>query len=115
MLEDDSADLAGQVWNWPSKAEMVSILRNAGLTVYVGKYSIRVENCSYFVFQEYGESLGGPSIEADADTAEEMMRDAELVSKAFAAASIKHRFVVSDGSGKQVGYFHYDWPQGKEA
>lgn len=93
---------------------MATILRNAGLQVYVGRYKVRVENCSHFVFQEYGGDLGEPSIDAEAETLDEMMRDAKLVSDALAEAGVRHRFGLYDGSDEMVGYFHYNWPLGDD-
>lgn len=53
---------------------MAEILREAGLRIYVGRYSIRVEDCSHFVFQEYGGDLGDPVIDAAAESAEDLLR-----------------------------------------
>ncbi len=88
---------------------MATILRNGGLRIQVGSFSVRVQDCSHFVFQEYGGDLGDPSIDADADTVGEMMREARLVSDALARAGVKHRFEVYD-SDTLAGYLHYDWP-----
>ena len=57
VMNDTSAFLAGQLAEWPTKEDMTTILRDAGLTVQVGIYSIRVLDCSHFVFQEYGGDL----------------------------------------------------------
>ncbi len=100
----------GDVSQWPTKDGMAAILRKAGFRVYVGRYSVRVEDCDHFIFQEYGGDLGDPCVEADADTVEEMMRDAKLVSDALARAGIVHRFEVYDGQGELAGYLHFQWP-----
>ena len=89
-MVDTTAHLCGQLAIWPSKGKMVKILRSAGLRVHIGRYSIRVEDCSHFVFQEYGGDLGDPTIDADADSPLEMTREARLVSDALA----KHALVV---------------------
>jgi len=89
---------------------MATILRNGGLRIQVGRYSVRVEDCSHFVFQEYGGDLGDPSIDADTDTVDEMMREGRLVSDALARAGLKHRFEVYDDSDTLAGYLHYEWP-----
>ena len=39
---------------------MGEILRGAGLRVTVGKYSVRIDDCSHFIFQDYGGNLGDP-------------------------------------------------------
>ncbi len=51
------ADLSGELAIWPTKEQMAAILRDSGLNIYVGRYSVRVEDCSHFVFQEYGGDL----------------------------------------------------------
>jgi len=76
----------------------------------VGRYSVRVEDCSYFVFQEYGGDMGDPSIDADADTVEEMMREGQLVSEALARAGVRHRFEIYDDHDNLSGYLHHEWP-----
>ena len=91
---------------------MAAILRDAGLTVAVGRYSVRVEDCSHFLFQNYGGDLGEPTIDADAESLEEMMRDGTLVSDALARAGIRHRFELYDAADAMVGYLHHDWPLG---
>lgn len=94
---------------------MAAILRDAGLHLYVGKYSIRVEDCSHFVFQQYGGDLGDPVIDADADSVEEMLRDATLVSRALANADVAHRFeIYCESTTDMVGYLHHDWPRENE-
>ena len=93
---------------------MAEILREAGLTIQVGRYSIRVKDCDHFVFQEYGVDLGDPQIDADADSPEEMIRDGGLVSGALARAGIRHQFEIYDDDGEDryaiVRYLHYGWP-----
>ena len=89
---------------------MVAILRSVGVAVTVGRYSIRVDDCDHFVFQEYGGGLGDPSLDVDADTLDEMLRDAGLISAALAAADIQDRFEIYDDSDEMVGYIHHKWP-----
>ena len=89
---------------------MAAILQSAGLRVLVGDYSIRVEDCSHFVFQEYGGDLGAPTIDADADDPEEMIREGKLVSDALAKAGVRHRCEIYDCHDEMVGYLHYGWP-----
>ncbi len=104
-----AAYIAGELAEWPTKHRMASILRSAGLRVIVGRYSIRVEDCSHFVFQEYGGDLGNPKIDADADSAEEMVSEGKLVSAALALAGIRHRFEIYDDREEMVGYLHHNW------
>ena len=109
-----SAHLAGRVEKWPPMDRMAAVLRDAGLHIAVGTYSIRVNDCSHFVFQEYGGDLGDPQIDADADTPADMLRDGRLVSNALARAGLRHRFEIFDddaGDSKAIaGYLHHDWP-----
>lgn len=105
-----SAVICGQIADWPSKGRMAEILRAAGLYVQVGRFSIRIKNCSHFVIQEYGGDLGDPAIDADAETVDEMLRDGTLVSDALAKAGLKHRFEIYDEQDNLVGYLHHDWP-----
>src|SRR5260370_30997221 len=109
-----SAYICGQLERWPSMEHMAAILDKAVLHVVIGRYSSRVEDCSHFVFQEYGGDLGDPQIDADADTVEEMLREAKPVSDALAAARIKHRFEIYDDDAPDrdalAGYLHHDWP-----
>ena len=86
------------------------ILRSGGLRIQAGQYSVRVEDCSHFVFQEYGGDLGDPSIDADADTVSDMIREGQLVSDVLSRAGFKHRFEIYDDCNALAGYLHYDWP-----
>jgi hypothetical protein len=105
-----SAYIAGQLVSWPTKERMAALLRDAGLHVHVGRYSIRIDDCSHFTFQQYGGDLGDPSIEADAHSVEEMMREGKLVSDALAHAGIKHRFEIYNDRDELSGYLHDEWP-----
>lgn len=78
--------------------------------MYVGRYSIRLEDCEHFVFQEYGGDFGDPQIDADASTLEKMTADAERVSAALASEDIRHRFEIYDNNDAMVGYIHHRWP-----
>lgn len=103
--------VAGELAEWPSKRRLASLLRKAGLKITVGSYSIRVEGCSHFKFQEYGGDLGDPQIDADAPSLEEMHRDAQLVSDALTSAQLRHRFEIYHGNSREmVGYLHFAWP-----
>ncbi len=107
---DHTVYIAGELDVWPSMEQMISMLRAGGLSVTAGRYSIRIDNCSHFVFQEYGGDLCEPSIVADAATPEEMLRDIKLVSAVLANAGIKHRFELYDENDELIGYLHHDWP-----
>ena len=112
-MADSSFWIAGELADWPSKRRMASILRDAGLKINVGQYAIRVENCSHFVFDEYGGDLGDPQIEADAASLEEMLREGKLFSDALANAGIRHRLEIYNGRQHElVGYLHHNWPLG---
>ena len=110
-----SVHIAGELSVWPTKARMAEMLREAGLRISVGHYSIRVEDCSHFVFQEYGGDLGDPVIDADADSVADMLQEGKLVSNALARAGIRHRFEIYDHRSNMVGYLHHDWPLADDA
>jgi len=105
----NSVTIAGELGKWPGKMELATILRAGGLNITIGKYSIRVNDCSHFVFQEYGGDLGDPQIDAEADSFEIMLREGGMVSKVLADAGIKHRFEIYNTEDNMVGYLHYDW------
>ena len=109
-MMDTSAVLAGQCSPWPTKEALVRHLENGGLRVSQGRYSVRVEDCGHFVFQHLGGDIASPAIDADADGAEALQRDAKLVSVALAAAGVKHRFEVYDCNDALVAYLHFNWP-----
>ena len=114
-MEDHYVHVAGELWPWPDKQRMGEILRSAGLSVTVGRYSIRIDACSHFVFEHLGGDLGEPTVAADADSLEKMKSDCSLVSGALARAGVKHRFELYDASNQMVGYLHHDWPLGSDA
>ena len=103
--------LYGTLEGWPSKSEMASLLKSAGLTVDEGEYSIRLKDCEHFVIQEYGGDLGDPQIDAAASTLVRMLRDGHRISATLASADIRHRFELYNDAGELVGYLHHRWPQ----
>ena len=107
-----TACITGEVDNWPTKDQLAAILRKAALSVRVGRYSVQVEDCAHFVFQEYGGDLGNPQIDADADSVEDLVGDGRLVSDALARAGLRHRFEIYDDANPDslAAYLHYDWP-----
>ena len=107
---DCHALIAAELATWPSKDQMAALLREAGLRVTVGRYSVRVEDCSSFTFEEYGGDLGDPQVVADAATVDEMLRDGRLVSDVLARAGLRHRFEVYDDERVLRGYLHFNWP-----
>jgi hypothetical protein len=111
-MNDEDALLSGQLSPWPSKDRLAEILRAAGLRIDVGRYAIRISDCEHFSFQHFGGDLGEPSIDADAETTERLIQDAQRVSGALATAGIRHRFEVYDGNDELAAYVHHDWPAG---
>ena len=105
-----SVYIAGELQAWPTREQMATLLREAGLRVTVGRYSVRVDDCSHFVFQHYGGDLGHPSIDADAASSADLLRETGLVSAALARADLVHRFELYDDPGVMVGYLHHRWP-----
>ena len=110
QMDESSAVLFGELNNWPSKGEMAGILSAAGLRLVVGRCSIRIEDCSHFILKEYGCDLGPPSIEANADSVDHMLRDGGLVSNALAQAGLHHRFEIHNELQELVSYLHHNWP-----
>lgn len=113
------AFLSGELTPWPSKNSLAEILRSAGLTVTVGRYSVRVEGRSRFKFQEYGGDLGPPVIVADDECMSELIATAQMVSQAFARAGVVHRFELYEDDtaamdGATATYLHHGWPQSEE-
>ena len=111
-MEDTSATLNGECSPWPTKEHLASVLRGAGLEIYVGPYSVQLRgdpNFS-FSFEHYGGDICDPMIAADAVDAAAMIRGGKLVSAALAAAGIRHSFEVYDRTGQAVEYLHHDWP-----
>ena len=106
----DVDHFAGELASWPSKERLAALLRQAGLPVRLGRYSVRVEDCSHFVFQNYGGDLGEPSLDVDAASSEELLRDAQRVSEALARVGLVHRFELYDAQGTMVAYLHHGWP-----
>jgi len=103
--------LVGELNPWRSKERLAALLRDAGFNVVVGRYSIRLQDCCHFAFQEYGGDLGDPQLEADAQSADELRDVATRVSAAFARAGIRHRFEMYDEEDNLRDYFHHGWPQ----
>jgi hypothetical protein len=113
LLMDTDVRLYGQLEKWPSKTEMARLMKTAGFSVYVGRYSIRLQDCEHFAFQEYGGDLGDPQLDADASTLQKMLEDGGRVSAALTAADIRHRFELYNDNDELVGYLHHRWPQEK--
>ena len=113
---DRSAWIAGELAEWPTKTVMAQLLQEAGLRVHVGEYSIQIGigGGADFSFQEYGGDLGKPTVCADADSAEELMREAKIVSDVLATVKLRHRFEIYDHRPDMAGYLHYDWPLNHE-
>lgn len=107
---DDDVFISGELDWWPPKSEMADLLRSAGFVVNVGTYSIRLDDCEHFVFQEYGDDVGQPTIDADGNSLDAMLKDGNRVSAALASHGIRHRFEIYNSDGDMVGYIHHRWP-----
>lgn len=111
MKQEPFSRLYGQLRNWPTKEVMAELLKRAGFQVYVGRYKIRIEDFDYFIIQQYGEDLGDPQFDTEADSADEMVQIAMQVSEVFREAGLTHRFEIYDEHDNQVVYLHYQWPE----
>jgi hypothetical protein len=111
-MEDTSATLNGECSPWPTKERLASALRDAGINIYVGPYSVQVRGDPdfSFSFEHYGGDICDPMIAADASDADAMVRGGKLVSAALAAADIRHSFEVYDWTGRPIEYLHHNWP-----
>jgi hypothetical protein len=107
--------LCGELAPWPSRDALAELLRAAGLQVTVGQHSLRVADCAHFVFQDFGQPTGEPTLDADAPDLAAMLRDAGRVSAALAEAGVRHRFELYDEADQLVGYLHHGWPSKKPA
>jgi hypothetical protein len=110
---DTDIRLYGQIDHWPTMATMARLVEAAGFSVSVGRYSLRLQDCEHFVFQEYGGDLGDPQVVADASILDRMLDDRGRVSAALASADIRHRFELYNERDDIVGYLHHRWPQEK--
>jgi hypothetical protein len=107
---EDGAILYGRCSPWPARADLVAVLRAGGLAVSEGRYAVRVTACENFSFEHYGGDME-PGIQADAETLDRMLADAEIVSRALTLGNVRHGFEVYGPEGKLVGYYHHDWPR----
>ncbi len=111
-MEGTSATLNGECSPWPAKERLAAVLRDAGIQIYSGPYSVQVRGDSAFSFsfEHYGGDICDPLIVADAVDADAMIRGGRLVSAALTAADIRHRFEVYDWTGRLVEYLQHGWP-----
>ena len=110
-MSKEYAGISAEIENWPNKNQLCQILESADLTLNVGKYAIRITDFDHFVFRELGGDLSPPCITADAESADELIRQSSIVSEALSIAEVRHRFEVYDGNDELVAYHHYNWPK----
>ncbi|RDZ27540.1 hypothetical protein [Lysobacter silvisoli] len=115
-MTDFFVTLSGECSPWPSKADLVRHLRAGGLRVSEDEYSVRVEGETRFIFRYCCGDCGDASmVEADAGSAEPLLREAKSVSSVLALAGIRHQFDVYDSNHDFIAYLHHDWPSEREA
>ncbi|MCB1053182.1 MAG: hypothetical protein KDC71_21460 [Acidobacteria bacterium] len=112
-LHEGFARLFGQMDAWPSKHELAEILCAAGIPIYVGRISIRVENFDEFIFRDLDER-GWQIIDASAISLESLLAMARRVSNALTSAALRHRFEIYNYEEELAAYLHFQWPQGVE-
>jgi hypothetical protein len=88
------AHLSGELRPWPPKGRLAAILRDAGFQVTATKFAIRLDDLSHFSFQDYGGYEAEPRLDAEAENAEVLWREATRVSEALAKAGMAHRFEI---------------------
>ena len=96
---------------WPSKLTMANLLTDAGFDLYVGRYSIRINDFDHFVFQEYGGDLGDPQLDADAEDEAVLTDQVQRVSAALREAGLIHRFEIYSDDNNEIAYIHFGWPK----
>ncbi len=106
-MDSDYAIMYGDLSSWPTKEEMAAMFKKAGLNINVGNYAIRINDCSHFVFREFGGDMEKPCITADAESVEEMLKDTSLVSDVLAQNNIEHSFEVCDENDDLVQKFEF--------
>ena len=79
-------------------------LTRQGLKVSVNRYCVRVLSCSHFILEV---TNGNVTLDADAETVEEAIDKAELVSAALANEQIHHQFIVMDENDEEVASFGF--------
>jgi hypothetical protein len=103
--------IAAEFRQWPTKERMAQILREAGLRITTGRYSVSVEGDARILFEEYGGDLGDPTVDAHADSAAQLLNAIGKISDALSRAKVVHAFTVYDEHDSVIGYFHYEWPR----
>ena len=108
MVEPDlSAVTYGQLGFRTAPADLASLLTEHGVNASWNKFCVEVNDCSHFKFEF---TNGHAALDADADTLEQMIADARMVSDALTSAGIKHQFSVHDHHEELITHFHHEWP-----
>ena len=102
--------LCGELAPWPTRDALAELLRAADLAVTVGQHSLRVADCTHFVFQDFGRPDANPTVDADGPDLATLSKEAAQVSAALAKAGVRHRFELYDEADEMVGYLHHLWP-----
>ena len=108
---ENIAILGGEIEVWPSKKDMAKILSDGGLSILIGKYSIRIKGCEEFTLREYDGGLGSPVITAYDPSINRLNVYVGKVSLLLEEQGIRHRFEIYDKDDALRGYYHYDWPK----
>lgn len=96
----------GQVHFSGSPDELSRVMASQGLKAESGRFAVRIRDCSHFVLQ-FAEAASY-DLDADADSEQEMLRDAELVSQRLSAASVRHEFEVCGPDKETRRRFGFD-------
>ena len=106
------AYLAAELDGWPDASRLADILRDGGLAVRVGRYSVRLDGFDAFAFRELGGDLSGGSVDACHDSLPALLAVSRRVSDALAKAKVRHRFEIYSDAGECAARLHFDWPRG---
>jgi hypothetical protein len=92
----------GEIENWPSKIEMLSLLQKENLDFKEGHYSVWYSDEETNIsFEEYGGDLGEPSFQAESTKSlKEFIQELEVISKVLTKNKIINSFEIYNGEEK---------------
>lgn len=114
---DDYPIIFGQVMTTLAPLNLKQALLEVGVAARV-RHSSHYITGQYLAVEDDGTILKFERIEddeylvhGDADTTNELISIATLVSDVLSELCFKHRFEIYCPSSEQIAYLHYDWAQ----
>ena len=97
---------------WPSKQDMLGLLRAHGLAVEERAYAVQARiDGRAFAFEVYGGDIGDPQADACDHDLRRLSDHTAQVSAALTAAGVRHRLeILDDGGDTLAGCFHNGMP-----